>query len=587
METQTAATGSRNPQMELRKYCQRRKQAMIESRQPWMTDWRQVSEYMDPMRGQFDTGATSATSQENSRPSRRSRTKVINSKATECLRVMAAGMMSHMTSKARPWFKLTTPNPALAQMPDVGRWLDEVSQLIRDTLAKSNFYKAMPVMYTEDGMFGVAAMLAVEDPDDVVGFYPMTVGTYAIAINDRRKVDGLWRCYPKTARQLVERYGLNNVPSVVRETFNGPNPDRSFTVESLFERNPNERPGTGPMGLQAPQFRPYREITWIEGCAGDEHGILFEGGHYEFPPIAIRWNPVGEDVYSTSPGLDTLGDIKQLQYLEGEKLRLLDQITKPALNVPEQMRGKGGASYRSGAQNFLPPAQNLAKVEPTYLPPYQALAAVRVEIEAVEQRIEAAFYYTLFLMLQSLGDQTGRTATEIAERREEKATVLGPSLEAVTDEGLDPVVVRVYKLLERAGRLPEAPPALDSVPLKIEYTSILAQAARAVGASSIERTVMFAANLAKVAGPQVMDKVDTDQAVDEYAMAVGGPAALLNSDERVAAIRDGRAQQERMAQLAQMAKPMQDAAGAMKTMGEATQQEGSMAQQLAESMGAA
>lgn len=571
----------------LREHCLRRKRAMIAKREAWIQDWARVAEYTDPMRGQFDASEAGATNEERNRPRKRSRTKIINSKATDCLRVMSAGMMSHMTSKARPWFKLSTPDPDLAELADVRLWLDDVAQRIRDALAKSNFYKAMPVMYTEDAMFGIAAMLAVEDPTDVVGFYPITAGTYAVGLNDQRQVDALWRYYPKTARMLEERYGRDRLPSIVKNALDTNNGDREFTVESLFERNPDERPGEGPLGLQAPAFRPYREVTWITGCAEGEDGILDVGGHYEFPPIVIRWNPVGEDVYSTSPGLDALGDIKQLQYLESEKLRLLDQISKPALNIPESMRSKGGATTRSGAQNYLP-AQlvNGTKIEPTYVPAYQALQQVREEIAVVESRLESIFLYNLFLMLQSLGDQTGRTATEIAERREEKATVLGPSLEAVTDEGLDPTVVRVYKLLERAGQIPPAPEALADVPLKIEYTSILAQAQRAVGASTIERTVEFVGRLAGVVGPAVLDKLNADQSVDEYHNAIGGPASILNSDDQAAEIRQGRAQMERMQQAAAMAKPLADVASAVKSMGGAVQLDGSAAQQVAEGMAA-
>ena len=585
MEQKTEQPGAKPGRKKLREHCQRRKKAMLAKRDPWIEDWSRVAEYMDPMRGQFDAPETGATNDERNRPRRRTRTKIINSRATDCLRVMSAGMMSHMTSKARPWFKLSTPDPDMAELADVRLWLDDVAQRIRDTLAKSNFYKAMPVMYTEDAMFGVAAMLAVEDPTDVVGFYPMTAGTYALGLNDQRRVDALWRCYPKSARMLEERYGRDVLPSIVKNALDTNNGDREFTVESLFERNPDERPGEGPLGMQAPAFRAYREVTWLANCTEGEDGILDVGGHYEFPPIVIRWNPVGEDVYSSSPGLDALGDIKQLQYLESEKLRLLDQISKPALNVPETFRARGGATTRSGAQNYLPAQMQGLKIEPTYVPPYQALEQVRNEIAVVEARLEAIFLYNLFLMLQSLGDQTGRTATEIAERREEKATVLGPSLEAVTDEGLDPTVVRVYKLLERAGQIPPAPEVLANVGLKIEYTSILAQAQRAVGASSIERTIEFVGRLAAVAGSAVIDKLNADQSVDEYHNAIGGPASILNSDDQAAEIRQGRAQMERMQQAAAMAKPLADAATAVKAMGGAVQQDGSAAQQINEAMG--
>lgn len=214
------------------------------------------------------------------------------------------------------------------------------------------------------------------------------------------------------------------------------------------------------------------------------------------------------------------------------------------------------------------------------------MAQIREEIATVEARIERAFFYQLFLMMESLGDQTGRTATEIAERREEKAAVLGPTLESITDEVLDPVIIRVFRLLERAGRIPDLPEALAGTPLQIEYTSILAQAAKANGVSTIERVVQFASGVAQATGnPAVLDKLDGDQAVDEYSNAVGGPASIIRSDDNVASMRADRAQQQQMQQMAALAQPMKDGAQAIKTAGEAVPEDGSAAQALMDAMG--
>jgi hypothetical protein len=62
---------------------------------------------------------------------------------------------------------------------------------------------------------------------------------------------------------------------------------------------------------------------------------------------------------------------------------------------------------------------------------------------------------------------------------------------------------------------------------------------------------MFAGNMAALV-PGIMDKIDADQAVDEYARLVGSPARIIRSDEDVAAIRDQRAQQAQQAQQAAM-----------------------------------
>ena len=569
--------------VKLRRYADRRRAALLEIRADEIPDWRQASDYVDPTRGRFEEGLTAGTSRVKRR--KRSRAKIINSRATTCLRVAVAGMSSHMTSKARPWFKVTTPVVGLRDMMDVRVWLDDVTTLIRDTIEKSNFYKAMPVAYTEDIMFGVAAMLTVEDNDEVARFHVLTAGTFAVGLDEHGRVDSLWRCYTRSARQLVEKYGEDNtaLPQAVR-TMAKTNPDQLYTVESLIEPNPDARPGIGPLGVQAPQFRPYREITWILGGNDSAHGILSIGGHYERPFVAFRFNPVGEDVYSTSPVIDALGDIKQLQYLEGQKLRLIDMTADPPKNIPDTMRNLG-VSMMPGANNYMPQTQLGMKVEPTYTPQPDAIAKVTMEIRETESRIEDALFYRLFLMMESLGEQAGRTATEIAERKEEKAAVLGPTLEAITDEALDPIVIRVFRLLERAGRIPPPPEALRAIPLKIEYTSTLAQAMRAAGIVGIERSATFVASMAKAFGPDVLDKFDADSAVDEYNERTGAPAAIMRDSETVAGIRTQRAQQQRQAQMAQMAKPAADGAKAIETLNKAVPEDGSLGQQLAEMLG--
>ncbi len=578
---------AQSPTVKLRQHADRRRSAMLDVRSVWEPDWRQVAEYVDPAQGRFEVRS-------GQKKAKRSRAKIINNTATRCVRTAAAGLSSHMTSKSRPWFRLTTPDPAIGQLQHVKVWLDEVTEIIRETLAKSNFYKAMPVAYTSDLEFGVAAMLVAGHDEEVVRFHPLPIGSYAISIDEHGKVDSLWRCFQMTARNIVARYGKTNedgqrvpdpdtMPQNVVRAFKE-SPDQVFTLESLFEPNPDARPGYGPLQVQAEQYRPWREITWIAGQSKeDKHGILRQGGHYEAPFICIRFNPVGDDCYSDAPGTDSLGDIKQLQYLEGQKLKLIDLVAEPPLSVPDTMRNLG-ASLAPRARNFLPMTQAGAQVEPTYTPEPMAIREVREEIVAVERRIEDAFFYRLFMMLESLGDQTGRTATEIAERKDEKISVLGPTLEIVTDEGLDPVVVRTYRLLERAGRIPQPPPELATSPIKVEYTSILAQAMKAAGVVGIERTALFMAQLAQ-ADPSVMDAFDANAALREYSDRVGAPAAIIRGEDQVNAIRQSRAQQQRMAQMAELAPAVRDGAQAIKTLDEAVPQEGSLGEGLAEMLG--
>lgn len=547
----------------LRQHCQRRKAAMLQTRMPHEALWRQVAEYIDPLAGVY-LQANNTAAANRQLPSRR---RIINSEAARALRTMDAGFMGGHTSKSRPWFRLTVSDPALGEMADVKAWLDDVTQAIRDSLAKSNFYSVLPAFYHDRHLFGASSLACEEDEKEVVRFYKRPVGSYAVGLNRRGRINAFWYSFRQSASDIVDQWGPGGVPDTVRQAMAQGRPFQEFEIESLVEENP-EKGG-----------RPFRQIYWMSGSDSDPHGCLEITKGYEFPVLFGRWEVQGSDVYGSSPAIEALGDIKQLQYLESEKLRLIDLISKPPLAAPEHLRNKG-ASLTPGTMVYVTPLQTQQKVEPIYTPSHGALQQVMAEIAVVSERVRAAFYADLFRMLDFLDDRQ-RTAYEISERKEEKIAMLGPQLESLSDEVLDPVIERTYSILDRAGKLPPIPEALDSVEVRVEYTSMLAQAQKASGTGTIERVLGLAANLVSVTGdPSTMDKIDVDQVLDEVHAQQGAPARILRSDDDVRKMREGRAQQQQMAQAAAMAPAMKQGAEALKIAGEARAQQGSMLDSL-------
>lgn len=72
------------------------------------------------------------------------------------------------------------------------------------------------------------------------------------------------------------------------------------------------------------------------------------------------------------------------------------------------------------------------------------------------------------------------------------------------------------------------------------------------GITGIERFMAFAGNLAQ-AKPEVLDKIDFDQTLDEYANMVGTPPSIVKDDDTVAKVRQQRADQQQAMQNAEMA----------------------------------
>ena len=107
-------------------------------RASWFTHWQEISTRLLPRAGRFFV-------QDRNKGNKR-HNQIYDSTATQALSVLAAGMMSGMTSPARPWFRLTTGDDDLDAYPPVKVWLDPVSRLLPKIVQSSNTYSSRHTM---------------------------------------------------------------------------------------------------------------------------------------------------------------------------------------------------------------------------------------------------------------------------------------------------------------------------------------------------------------------------------------------------------------------------------------------------------
>jgi methyl-accepting chemotaxis protein len=237
-------------------------------------------------------------------------------------------------------------------------------------------------------------------------------------------------------------------------------------------------------------------------------------------------------------------------------------------------------SLLPGDVNYVDTAMPGQTLAPVYEINSNAPAVIEATIREHETRIKTAYYADLWLMLsQADGEMTAR---EVVERREEKLLQLGTVLERLQNELLNPLVDRVFGILQRRGKLPKAPPELSGKPLRVEYISIMAQAQKLLGTTGIERLAGFIGQVAAVK-PEILDKFDVDATVDEYSEMLGVPAGIVRTDEEVATI---RAQRQQMAQQQQQAAQMQQAAETAKTASQADTEGNNALTTMLQAMGA-
>ena len=151
------------------------------------------------------------------------------------------------------------------------------------------------------------------------------------------------------------------------------------------------------------------------------------------------------------------------------------------------------------------------------------------------------------------------TAREVAERHEEKLLMLGPVLERIHSELLDPVLARTYLIAYNAGLIPPPPAELEGEPVQIEYISILSQAQKAVGVNRIEQSLTFMANLAAVY-PEIRHAVDPYKTLESYNNMIGVQANIFVDEKEYHEAVNAEKQQQQLAQGAATAESMANSA---------------------------
>jgi len=490
-------------------------------RASWFAHWQELTSYILPRNGRYFR-------QDRDRGYRR-HNNIYDSTGTRALRILGAGMMSGATSPARQWFRLATPDPELNSYEPVKLWLDDVTKRMQRVFQKSNTYNALHQMYEELGTFGTAATILLPDYQTVIHHYPLTCGEYCISTDAKGRVCTLYREFEMTVSQVVKEFGLEKCSVSVQNMYRTGNLDQWVPVIHCIEPRADR-----DMGKRDAKNMPWGSYYFEVG--GEDGVFLRESGFQYFPALCPRWSVVGGDIYGNSPGMEALGDIKQLQHEQLRKAQAIDYQTKPPLQVPASMKNRdvetlpGGVSYYDGQSNGIKTAFEV-NLNLQYL---------LNDIMDCRERVRGSFYADLFLMLANTPN-TRMTATEVAERHEEKLLMLGPVLERLHNELLSPLVDITFTRMVAAGALPPAPQELQGMDLNVEFVSMLAQAQRAIGTNAVDR---FVGNLGAIARmkPDILDKFDQDQWADVYADMLGVDPSLIIADKEVAVLRDARNQ---------------------------------------------
>lgn len=516
----------------------RRYAALKDDRSGWDATWRNLSDLFAPSRFRDDRDETAyKTPYINPR--------LVNSCGILAIRTLAAGMQGGMTSPVRPWFRIKLKEDY--QVEGLNDWLDEVASRMQTILHESNFYNAVHGLYADLGTFGTALLIETAD-EEGIHFNLARPGEYVLDVNGDNEPDTFFRRIQMTARLIVDHFGDQNCPEYILKaaTANGAQNNRHNVIHGVFPRK--DLNISAKIGKEA---LPYVSVYWLEGGASQGKGhILSEGGYYGFPAFAPRWDVNSGDVYGRSPAMDVLPDCRMLQAMTSTLRKMQHKMSDPPLVADSSLKAHG-VDDRPGAINFADAAAVMRNgaIQPIQQPNPTALQYTMQAISEVENVIREGLYSNLFKMLMD-EDRRQITATEIQARMQEKMILIGPVVERLHKELLEPLIIRTFELMRQYMALPPLPEGIAGGELDVTFESVLAQAQKLTATSAIDQGWAFVLQTAQ-ADPNVLDMVDRDAMVRSYLERTGMPESCISDPETVAKTRNERAQAQAQEQAKQ------------------------------------
>ena len=540
------------PEKNRREHVEKVAKALKAQRTDEEGDWHSIADFS----GYGDVPGLMRTQSGKQRPKMR---QLMDSHPILSFRTVQAGMYSGLSSPNRPWLSFSFADDELNDYQPAGVWLDQLEKLIYAMFDASNFYQVARQNYGEMARFGPAAGIMTEHPLEIAPCLPLPVGSYWLGLNDAFKVDTLLREVPLTVSQVVQKFvarpgqkmDWSVVDPRIKNKWDASNYGHIVEVWQLIEPGPGGK---------------FDSIMWDKN---DQRGNkLLEARSYNEQPFwGPRWDTRGHGGYGRGVGHDALADMRELAMQAKSKRELTDLIRKPPTVGPAR-----DLDMRPGAHTYVADMSTNLAAQPIYKVDPQALAQVREDIANIKEAIDRLTYADLFMAITNMPGVQPRNVEELIKRDEEKLTQIGPVVEMVNDDMLPIAVERMIGIARRGNLLPEAPEELQGRELKVEFVSVLAMAQKMLGLSTTERVVGFVGSLGSVFGPQVLDKIDPDEIIDDYAERANLPAKAVRDKATVEKLRQERQSQEQAERALMAAQPAKDATQAALNIAEMSNQ---------------
>ena len=517
----------------------------------WDSLWQDLADYVMPRKS---TITEKKTADVEGYTDNLHSTEAIHSNIT-----LAAGQLDYMVSSK--WFEFEAPRKGMDR--DSENWYKACSEVVLDILQESNFQLEIHEFFIDRGGFGTAHIHCDEDEDDVVVFQNCAVGTYSVIENAKGLIDGVVYEREFTAKQALQKFGAAALGEEISRCANDQNnkdQEKKFPfIHAIFPRDPNSRDSSKADGAN-------KRIAsvWV---SVKEKKIYLRSGYDEQPFAVSRFLKWANEKYGYCPSIEALPAIKQHNFIEHHMDALAELAANPRMLVPSDM--EGDVDYRAGGVTVFDPNNPNAKPQEWATQGRYDVGIDRSKSKA--ELIRRAYHVDLFQLLTQFDEmRREKTAYEVSQMLAEKLTRISPTFERIKVEVFKPILTRTFAIAFRQGRLPPPPPGVINanpdgvmtltVP-KLNYTSKLAMAIKAVQNSNFLTFMQMVLPLVEIAGSQVTNEINFARSVRGLGLNQGVPADFWNTRQEKEALEEAQAQQAEQEAKMQMTERSAKAAG--------------------------
>jgi len=504
----------------------------------WEEHWQQIADYIVPRKGNVTRKRT---------PGAKRMELVYDGTAIHAAEMLSASLHGMLTNPNLAWFELAYMDREYNEDDEALEYLEKVSEIMNREFQRSNFSEQVHELYHDLVTFGTGVMFITNAPENNgVRFATRHISECYVAEDELGRIDTVYREFKMNLRSLVRQFGEDAIGDEMRKKLAKDPYDEITVVHIVMPRDDRDA-----QRIDAAN-KPFASI-YIEP---KQKIVLREGGFDEFAYVCPRFLKSSSDEggYGRSPAMTALPDTAMINAMSKTTIAAAQKQVDPPLMVPDdgfvlpvRTRPGGLNYYRSGSRDRIEPL-NIGANNPL------GLNVEQQRREAIRQ----AFYVDQLLM----GNGPQMTATEAILKNEEKMRLMGPLMGRLQAELLQPMIERVYALLQRQRQFPDPPDIIQGRSFDIEYVSPMAKAQRQTDVQSIMRLFELLAPIASVdAG--VFDHLDVDGLVRHMLKTLSIPASVTKGEGEVSLARDERAAQEEMMMQMQQAQQTAQSLGAV------------------------